>query len=167
METKFNDVAHLYLGCKCKWAERNGNVKKGAVITISDLAWLRNKTFFKPVLRLLPSITENEAKKMIAILFSDVEDKIDVDEIDIELVPGDGGNMVDGDMEIVIPVICRCFEGQIAIRKCGSIILYDEQGELVQVANTPSAFLYLLKQGFDLFGLIKSSQAIDKTTLTS
>jgi len=28
-------------------------------------------------------------------------------------------------------------------------------------------FLYLLKQGFDLFGLIESGQAIDKLTLKS
>lgn len=30
---------------------------------------------------------------------------------------------------------------------------------------TPSSFHYLLKQGFDLFGLIDSKQAIDSTTL--
>lgn len=35
----------------------------------------------------------------------------------------------------------------------------------MQVNINPSLFLYLLKQEFDLFGLIESGQALDKTKL--
>ena len=37
---------------------------------------------------------------------------------------------------------------------------------IIDKLYTPTEFLLLLKSGFDLFGLIESNQAIDKTTLT-
>lgn len=39
--------------------------------------------------------------------------------------------------------------------------------ENMELLLTPTMFLYLLKQGFDLFGLIDARLAIDKTTLKS
>ncbi len=35
----------------------------------------------------------------------------------------------------------------------------------INMKMEPKLFVYLLKQGFDIFGLIESGQAIDKTTL--
>lgn len=35
------------------------------------------------------------------------------------------------------------------------------------IHDSPQSFLWMLKQGFDLFGLIEAGLAIDKTTLTN
>jgi hypothetical protein len=43
---------------------------------------------------------------------------------------------------------------------------FSEREDVSDVAITPKFMHYLLQKGFDMFGLIESGQAIDKTTLT-
>lgn len=122
-------------------------------------------TEFKIILRRLEDMTEEEATDLVLKLWSDED--IEPNEIDVDVHPDDGGNMLDGDMACVIEVWCRCFEGQIGVRKCGSIILFDEVGTVQRVHNVPQAFQYLLSKGFDLFNLISSGDAIDAKTFQS
>lgn len=112
-------------------------------------------------------MTEEEAVELILILTNsnpELEDKIDADEIILELAPNDGGNFVDGDMAIVLDYSCRCFEGQLGIRECGSLILHDSDSGKQQILTyVPEGFRFLLRKGFDLFGLIESGLALDIT----
>jgi hypothetical protein len=77
----------------------------------------------------------------------------------------DNSTMVDDDIQVGADVSCRCFEGQLAIRECGSIFLFDASGELQRCTNLPKGMHYLISKGFDLFNLIESEQAIDSTKL--
>lgn len=160
METKFSEVANLYYGCKAIRTDYNQ-----PVIWDMESVIFFERGEYKPILRPLHSITEDEVFQYMLIIFSDVEEKIDPMELSISLHKGDGGNMVDENMQVVAEVSCRCFEGQIAFSKRGSPILYDEDGEVREMNNAPQGFMYLLKQGFDLFSLIQSGEAIDRTTL--
>lgn len=52
MELEFKYLSpYLPYGIKVKYASKLGNIKKEATLTISDYAWLKNKIYFKPVLR--------------------------------------------------------------------------------------------------------------------
>ena len=62
MKTEFKDVAHLYIGCPVKWARRNGNIKKDAVLTGADFHWLINKEYLKPILN---KLSESDKEFMI------------------------------------------------------------------------------------------------------
>lgn len=122
----------------------------------------------KPILRKLEDMSEDE---MIGLLQSmvpaNMEDKPVADDYDLEMFYNDDGLMVDSDIAVGANFTCICFEGQIGIKKCGSIILFEEDKDVTrgQLINTPMAFDYLLKMQFDLFGLIESGLAIDSKTL--
>lgn len=138
--------------------------KQGTMLTLS------NRASIKLVLRRLEDMTEDQ---MIALLQSmapaDMEDKPTNEDYDLEMFYNDDGLMVDGDIAVGANYSCRCYEGQIAIKKCGTIVLYEEDKEVTrdQLISTPLAFHYLLKQGFDLFGLIDAGLAIDAKTIKS
>lgn len=160
--TQLKDVLHLYLGCKMmsKYESRFILYPHNVPSNWQDAEYLEG---CKPILRPLSSMAEEEMKGYWQALSSEVEEKITTDEIDVDMFYNDGGLMVDGDIEVGANISCRCFEGQIAIRKCGSTFLFNEDGNLERLAGIPEGILYLLKKGFDLFGLIQSGQAIDAT----
>lgn len=189
MEKKLQDYFHYYLGCrvdKDSDALDYPTIKgfHGDRVMISEY---RYKTpncdkvftrpeiyhfvgFIKPILRRLEDMTD---KEMIGLLQSmtpaDMEDKPTDEDYDLEMFYNDDGLMVDGDIAVGANYRCRCFEGQIGIKKCGTIILFDEVKDITrdELTNTPMAFHYLLKQSFDLFGLIDAGLAIDAKTLKS
>lgn len=122
----------------------------------------------KLILRLLSDMTEDEALHLAYLVINSKHltvGAIEKDEIDIELVKDDGGNMLDADIEVYIEINVRRFQGYLVIGKDNSISLYQEEEEFKRIDNIALKINYLLKQGFDLFGLIESGQAIDRTTL--
>lgn len=178
---QLKDVLHLYLGCRVLVTDIDGQVFEDKVESVIDDKGGRRFSIYefgdvpfdnhgeyyqsiKPLLRPLSSMTNEQMKEYWIALSSEVEEKITADEIDVDMFYNDGGTMVDGDIEVGANITCRCFIGQIAIRKCGSAFLFNEAGELERLAGVPEGFLYLLKQRFDLFNLIPSGQAIDSTT---
>jgi hypothetical protein len=169
------DFAHYYIGQRClnTWfSEEHPNYNPGWVLTgfdrdahrpfkletEEDFTWTDS---IKPVLRRLEDMTEDD---MIGLLQSmvpaDMEDKPTEDDYSLEMFYNDDGLMVDSDIIIGANYTCICFNGQIAIRECGSVIIFDEE-EMQRPCNIPQAFHYLLKQGFDLFGLIAKGLAVD------
>jgi len=118
---------------------------------------------FKPALRPLSDMTEEEMSVLVQILFSDVDDKIDPEELQLEMFYWDNATMVDGDIQVRANISCRCFQGQLAIRECGSMQLFDDdKGSPVRLNNIPEGTRYLLSKRFDLFGLIEAGLAIKK-----
>lgn len=123
METKLQEVIHLYLGCKgveskegltCIFSGFDLEDTFPIKLSHSNHTYIEvAQDYFKPILRPLHDIKENE----IVELFSFI---------------GGGTN---------------------TFRK-------DKAKDF-----SPREFVYLLKQGFDLFGLIESGQAIDKTKI--
>lgn len=165
---KLQDYIHYYIGCKMirssHWEPQNepyilDNKNMAEAIEYSD----------RPILRRLEDMTEDE---MIGMLQSmappDMEDKPTLEDYDLEMFYNDDGLMVDSDIAVGANYSCVCYEGQIAIKICGSIILFYETGKDVtrdELINVPKAFHYLLQQGFDLFGLIDADLAIDAKTV--
>lgn len=123
----------------------------------------------KPILRPLSDMTNEEADHFAWLCMNsrhhlDEETKIDQDEIDTELVKWDNGTMLDDNVEIYIGIACRCFEGALMINRDGSISLVDDEDKRNGLIDDIAfKVIWLIKQGFDLFGLITANLAIDKT----
>ena len=129
------------------------------------------KLTFKLLLRPLSDMTQKEAEHFAWLCMDsehhlEEDTRISKDEVQIELAKYDGGNLLDPDIEIYIGVIVRCFEGAVVIFKDGSISVVDEEGKAREpIDNIAHKVHYLLTRGFDIFGLIESGLAIDKTNL--
>jgi hypothetical protein len=173
-QRKISDYLHLYIGCD-KAAYDPDRKIDNEPYPLFPFYWSNHEYVikgisegkFKLCLRPLSDMTEEEMRGLIKILFSDVEDKISDDELqDVEMFYWDNSTMVDGDIQVGANFDCRCFEGQLAIRECGSMFLWDADGkELRWLTNIPEASRYLLGLGFDLYKLIPDGLVIDKTTL--
>lgn len=180
-EKKLRDYAQYYIGCRClnTWFPEghdmhNANwVLRGFRSTNEKCYFLDNEEdetwtdSIKPILRKLEDMKEEEMIGLLqSMVLSDMEDKPTNEDYNLEMFYNDDGLMVDGDIAVGANFTCRCFEGQIGLKKCGSIILFDEDKDVTrdQLINTPIAFHYLLKQHFDLFGLIDSNLAKDAST---
>lgn len=179
MELK--DCLHYYIGCKFLFDGKQWEIfriestGKGSVTGKRFFAtggWRHNTIWAdecKLILRRLEDMTEDD---MIGVLQSmvpsDMEDKPTDEDYDLEMFYNDDGLMVDADIAVGANFTCGCFDGQLGIKKCGSIILFDEEEDVTRdmLINTPLAFHYLLRQGFDLFGLIPAGLAIDAKTIT-
>lgn len=179
---ELKDYLHLYLGCEVKFQSPFFNLERkfnslGELIRIdksgeclirsnSNVTALYGWQNVKLILRPLSDMTEDE---MIEVILhtapEDMEDKPTAEDHSLEMFYNDGGNMVDADVAIGCNYSCICYEGQIAIRKCGSVHFFDDNGEPTNAINMPKVFLYLLSKHFDLFRLIESGLAIDKSTL--
>lgn len=164
------DYIHYYIGCDVIYNKRRWSLfmydvwNNEAHIDITDDSGrveITDVGDVKPILRRLEDMTEED---MIGLLQSmvpvDMEDKPSDDDYDLEMFYNDDGLMVDSDIIIGANYTCICFNGQIAIRECGSVIMFDEK-DMQRPVNIPQAFHYLLKQGFDLFGLIDAGVALD------
>lgn len=95
-----------------------------------------------------------------------MEEKPTDEEYGIEMFKNDGGNLVNADVAIGAEYTCRCYVGQITIKKCGTICAYDETGDEQELVNAPRAYHYLITRHFDLFNLIPAGLAIDIKTIT-
>lgn len=182
MEKKIEDYLHLYLGCKVEYDGRIGIIytyyhpagryNENMVWVCSleedgnpEMSCAVGADKVKPILRPLSDMTEEEMIQLLQILFAGVDDKIADDELQIEMFYWDNSTMVDGDIQVGCNVSCRCFEGQLCVRECGSIMLMDEEGVCQRLQNVPAAINYMRSKTFDCDGLIESGLAIDKTTL--
>jgi len=170
--TKFKDVAHLYLGCKCQIEsafEDEPEPPKKFNLTIYNLNYYRGYIAgIKPFLRPLSSMTEDELIEVIQLTApKGFENMPKPEDYDLEMFYNDGGLQVDKDVSIGANYTCICYDGQIAIRECGSIHLYDEDGNRESVYNMPEIYTYLLSKHFDIFNLIKNNEAISDTTNTT
>lgn len=181
MGKEIKDYLHLYLGCECV-VEQDLEMEGFETRTLTTASILGKKNQFltliggssvqkpfaaeeiKPILRPLSDMTEEE---MIGLLQSmvpqDMETKPTDEDYDLEMFRNDEGLMVDGDVAVGANITCICYVGQIAIRESGDIDMFDEDGKPERVINQPAGFHYLLSKHFDLFGLIESGLAIDKT----
>jgi hypothetical protein len=121
-----------------------------------------------PILRRLSDMTESD---MIGLLQSmvppDMKDTASADYYSVTMFYNDNGLMVDGDVIVGADYSVICYEGQIAIRECGSIMLFGEDGNQERPVNIVQGFHYLLKQGFDLFNLIDEGLAVDSKTIST
>ncbi len=150
MKTELKNVLHLYMGCQIRniGNQRVFLAKGDEFILVGENieSALINKDYFKPVLRPLSDMTEDEA----LVYFQLPENAIIINKKDYSEAiifeykwkhPVIEYNTSDG----------NCY-GEIGI------------GKRSQHFNS-TEFLFLLKNHFDIFGLIESGQAIDKTTL--
>lgn len=141
----FKDVAHLYLGCI---------LQRGGIITAGLLDAANKAEFdayadFKPILRPISDMKEQEMKELYPIVFG-------------KSFHGDNITLRDagGKQErwVLWSGVDRLF-----IYKDGDIGA-DSDLHYFGV-HQASVTVFLLSNGFDLFGLIESGQAIDKTKL--
>jgi hypothetical protein len=189
MEKKLSDYIRYYIGCKVQKGSDALDYPTiegidGDHVVISEYSYKtpdcdnvftrpriwHTIAFVKPVLRRLGDMTESQ---MIGLLQSmapaDMEDKPTPEDYSLEMFYNDDGLMVDSDIAVGANYSCRCYEGQIGVKLCGSIVLFDETGKDVtrnELTNTPFALHYLLQHHFDLFGLIDAGLALDAKTIT-
>lgn len=123
----------------------------------------------RPILRPLSDMTYTEALDFALMCMDsrhhlDEDSRVTVDEFsDVDLQFNDGGLLVDEDIEVCIGVSIRCFEGTISIRKDGSITCQREgEDHDSRIDDIAEKVLWLLSNGFDIFGLIESGVAIEK-----
>lgn len=164
MELK--DFLHYYMGATYWTNNSQGEINPETIMFIYPMIEKGNGVQLH--LRRLDDMTEEEMVGLLqSMVPSDMEDKPTDEDYDLEMFYNDDGLMVDGDIAVGANFTCGCFDGQIAVKKCGSIILFDEDKDVTRdmLINAPLAFHYLLRQGFDLFGLIPAGLAIDAKTV--
>ena len=151
------------------------------VITTTSQTWetlSSNQHYFfigedsiKPILRPLSDMTTDEAHHLAWLCMDseyhlEADSRVTKDEVDIDMVLNDGGLNLDDDVEVYINLSVRCFFGAVALRKDGSIVVWDDTLEKeTRVDDIADKVRYLLSQKFDLFDLIGSGLAIDKTEI--
>lgn len=173
---KLQDYLHYYIGANvflCINLEGNNVIEPLTPKMLhEDMDMFIDPDDTRPYKLLLRRLEDMKEDQMIGLLQSmappDMEDKPTPEDYGLEMFYNDDGLMVDRDIAVGANYSCRCYEGQIGVKVCGSIILFDETGKDVtrdELTNTPRAFHYLLQQGFDLFGLIPAGLAIDAKTL--
>lgn len=146
MHTKFQDVAHHYLGCKLihKWSA----MSESEPITLDVHRLKLGVTDWKPVLREMSDMTEDEAVFIAKVsLFNNYHGfEPRCQKYRDRWVVYQKSNL-DGDkVEILFSgEICRWIEGKY------SALPFEFSFELIP---------YLLKQGFDLFNLISNNEAV-------
>jgi len=142
MQIKLVDVLHLYLGCEGK--NHNGETIDLTSRTL-NLIWC-NVIGFKPILRPLSDMTEEEALIYFSLPLKSIILKKNV-----------YAESISFNYKWVNPKYASNNQDSFSYSEVGI-------GNGFQ-SFTQKQFLFLLKRGFDLFGLIESGQAIDKTTL--
>jgi hypothetical protein len=172
MEVK--DVLHFYLGRSC--FTQNGEVEKlfsinDSAAYLSDSQVSHGLNTVKPILRKIADMGAEDAAYFAWLCMNsehhlDDESRIPMDDIDIELVPNDGGNMLDGNVLLYIGVSVRCFEGAIIFQDDGSIYVVDEDGKRQEpIDDIAVKIAWLISKGYDVFRLIDSEQAVDEATI--
>lgn len=174
MEKNIKDYLHLYLGAE---VEGGGNVTYALLAALDEISLETNSNTWrgiKPILRPLSDMTGGEADEFALLCLNSPHapknfDTITIDEIQTEVVYNDGGNMLDDDVEVYIGIACRCIDGYVSIMKDGRIGMSDENDipteKMKPVDDVYGKVVWLLSKHFDLFGLIESGLAIDKTKL--
>lgn len=120
-------------------------------------------TTYKPILRRLSSMTEEEMGEYVVMCLnpiqSEMDDPITVDEVSIDTDMPHGNGYYDA------AISCRCFEGVVRIRENGDTFLFDEEQRPQELEGQARRTAWLLSKHFDLFGLIENEEALDSETL--
>ncbi len=184
METKLADVIHYYLGCQVqtnyKTASTEGRPMKRNVGKFIDIDLLvpdsisvqfdwHKKTMdsttlnikdIKPILRTISDMTEMEIIKLLAIVYKNIFTyEPDIHNVSIH-TSGDPD-------EIGLKCTDRLNDSNIGLtieKSSGIEFSHDSQKLMVNQFDCVS---WLLRNHFDLFALIESGQAIDKTNVKS
>lgn len=166
-DKKIEDYLHLYLRCPIMYKDKN----RGEVFTELSphaLEFPERWPEFKLILRPVSDMSQEEGEHLAWLLMDserhlEADSRVSKEEIQTHIHKNDGGNLMDIDLSIVVDVSCRCFEGQIAVYPNGDIKMWDEDEKEEPVENISEIVRWMLKCQFDLFGLIESALAIDKT----
>ncbi len=142
MQTKFKEVAHLYLGCKM-WITKNIEGKdviepltRKMLYEDEDMLELDEPFAYKPILYPFSSFTEDQTRAWFKIALDHITDIAEIDD-----------RMVTNATK--------------AIRSKG-ISSVDFDSDDAESANLiPYLINFLLSEGYDLFNLIESGQAIN------
>lgn len=167
---KLQDYIHYYFGAQCLEAIKVPGQElnfEPSTVTVRTLFNIQaGLSEVKLVLHHLSDLTERNIIDLLQCMFpDDMEDKPTDDEYSINMFHADGGNLVNSDVVVGAEFSCRCMEGQITIKKCGTVCLYDEAGDEMEGNRIPRVYHYLLQQHFDLFNLIDAGLAIDSKTI--
>jgi hypothetical protein len=163
---QLKDVIHYYIGCKVRvdnedtatfmggtlvpnslgqiyWHLQTGEMKDAEGDDFSmpynddpEVGELR----IKPILRRLEDITDKEIKELIGW------DNLNEKYANVSYERGNFGIMINYSID------------------AGEEGIHPQSHKITFHAFSPKEWLYLLKNGFDLFGLIKSGQAVDAKT---
>jgi len=144
MKTKFEDVAHFYLGCKLAhiWALDSNYIEL-------DLNRLKLGTKdFKPILRKIESISDDEKRELYFIVFGKTYPK------ENRITYHEGNNLVYARWVLMSGV------ERLGIEVNGDVWA---DSDLQKWKFNPSVvFRYFISNGFDVFDLIKNDEAFDK-----
>ncbi len=184
MEKKIEDYAPFYLGCKVKsfWGSTIEIVTlKGVIGEVLIYGFDRedfeithsyrpsgnkSKRKDKLILRPLSDMTEEEVKEVLLMILDspihlDKDERVTKEEINACI-----NSIEPDDNAFVVYFSLRCADMHLYISNhSGLIRLYDEDSIEQYFEFHPELVRYLLSKSFDLFGLIDSGIAIDKTTL--
>lgn len=180
---KLKDILYLYLGCEVFGTYNDQSGSKGYLtgitnggqdceiqffeedgINVSEEPEFNDIAEIKPILRPLSDMTEDEIRHFVWVNMDsethlDSDSRVSAEEIEIE------SEYQPDHKRLKIVVSCRCFEGTFFIDSNGDTRLYDDNDEGQPIDHQLENFLYLIKQGFDLFGLHESGQCIYKNDL--
>jgi len=163
MKKTFKDYAHLYLGCDVKFdgkfwvmwrlSEVYADLKVPAPSDRTNCAYIEEA---KPLLRPLSDMKINEGAWCLGQTFFD-HVSYPISDFKFELVGQNKQNPR-------ISINNDWYKENLTFGNSnGSIWAVDAMSANVKIKST--LFAYLLKQGFDLFGLIDAGIAIDKTKI--
>jgi hypothetical protein len=147
MGKKLSDYLHFFIGCKMLYSSHHEPQNEPYTLT-HDNVGQAIEFGDRPILRRLEDITPGELKEMIIKL-----SKIDLSDCEFEY-DFVGHTWVNAIRKGVV-VDCLVIENN------GNINMDDYSPSQLPQAE---AFHYLLKQGFDLFGLIDAGLAVDEKT---
>lgn len=143
---QFKDIAHLYLGC---------SITDGKSVTdMSAHMFLYGNRIerYKPILRPLSDMTEDELMECVILFYGNRNRDIATQKL----------RRIKKNVE---PKMVTKFGTSIPYSVFGDNDKHIMTGTLSSGSLNGEQFLYILKQGFDLFGLIESGQAINKKTI--
>jgi hypothetical protein len=167
---KLQDVLHYYFQAQCleaiKVPGQELNYEPSTVTARTLFNIQAGLSEVKLILHRLSNLSEGNIIDLLQCMLPDeMEDKPADDEYSINMFHADGGNLVNSDVVAGAEFSCRCMEGQISIKRCGTVCLYDEAGDEMEGNYVPRVYHYLLQHHFDLFGLIDAGLAIDSKTI--
>lgn len=134
MERKIEDYLHLYLGCKVEWGFENRK-KIGTLIGKTiPFGW----QIFDSINPIVPY--HNVKPELIKLILRPLSHMTEEEEIEVS-------NITNLHM---VTYLKQAWVNKTPFK--------------IDLHEMPSLFVYLCRQGFDLFGLIESGLAINKTT---
>lgn len=164
MKTEFKEVAHLYLGCEVKensGLERtlflkkvtNGNPSNIVEVGVALVSWNMYFTEIKPILRPLSGMTEGERKDLWFIVFNRAFSGK-------ELFFNDNPERKSKARWVLMSGVER-----LGVETGGHV--WADSDLQTWAHNQHDITRYLISKHFDLFNLIESGQAIDRSTLST